>query len=133
MALTRGRVRGGRLASHADLVMAGTAPEPDEVARDRRALETILGLEVGAEPWPDEALPPGCRVRVIRDPDGDGPWAAVFTGTVDTVRPPHLINNPQARAGEFAYFVKFDFPQFDGAGDGPYRKAQIWDRYLEPL
>jgi hypothetical protein len=70
---------------------------------------------------------------VIRDSGWDGPWAAVFTGTVDTIRSPHLIGNPRARAGELAYFVKFDSPQFDSAGDGPFRKAQIWGRYLEPL
>ena len=28
------------------------------------------------------------------------------------------------------YWVEFDEPQYDGAGGGPYRKAQIWDQYL---
>ena len=106
--------------------MAETPPNPDEVRRDRRALETILGFKVDAEAWPDEAPSPGCRVRVNRDSSWNGPWAAVFTGTIDATRPPRLIRNPSARAGEFDYFVQFDTPQYDSAGDGPFRKAQIW-------
>lgn len=38
-----------------------------------------------------------------------------------------------ARPGEREYSVTFDEPQFDADGDGPYRKAVIWDRYLEQL
>ena len=70
---------------------------------------------------------------MIQDPGWGGPWAAVFTGTIDTTRPPCLIENPRARPGEYAYFVTFDSPQYDSDGDGPFRKAQIWGRYLEPL
>jgi len=39
----------------------GDGTNPDEVARDRRALVSILGFEVGAEPWPDEA----CRLAAV--------------------------------------------------------------------
>jgi hypothetical protein len=35
-----------------------------------------------------------------------------------------------ARPGELAYWVDFDEPQLDHEGNGPYRKALIWDRYL---
>ncbi|MFF4388103.1 hypothetical protein ACFY0G_15160 [Streptomyces sp. NPDC001552] len=45
---------------------------------------------------------------------------------------PELVENPHARPGEMAYWVAFDAPQYDGDGGGPYRKAQIWDRYLRP-
>jgi hypothetical protein len=38
-----------------------------------------------------------------------------------------------ARPHELAYWVDFDEPQRDADGDGPYRKAQIWDRYIEAL
>lgn len=34
-----------------------------------------------------------------------------------------------------AYFIEFDEPQFDTDGPdggGPYTKAEVWDRYLEP-
>ena len=50
-----------------------------------------------------------------------------------TERAPHLVENPAARTGELTYFVEFDEPQYDSGGDGPYRKASIWDRYLERL
>lgn len=36
----------------------------------------------------------------------------------------------QSLSGELLYWVTFDTPQFDSDGDGPYRKAQIWGRYL---
>jgi hypothetical protein len=29
------------------------------------------------------------------------------------------------------YSVRFDESQFDADGDSPYRKAVIWERYLE--
>jgi hypothetical protein len=108
--------------------------EPDGLAHDRQALEAVLGYPVGGEPWPDGALRPGTRVRVIRDPDWRGPWeAAEFAGVVDAVRSPRPVQHPSARPGELVYFVAFDEAQYDSAGGGPYRKAQIWDRYLEPL
>ncbi|GGV39558.1 hypothetical protein GCM10010182_75060 [Actinomadura cremea] len=83
-------------------------------------------------PWPDGALPAGCRVRVVRDPGWDGPWRSEFSGTVDALGPPEAVRHSRARPGELMYWVVFDEPQYDGAGDGPYRKAQIWDRYLRP-
>jgi hypothetical protein len=46
---------------------------------------------------------------------------------------PELVRHPGAREGELAYWVVFDDPQYDSDGDGPYRKALIWDRYLRPL
>ncbi len=43
------------------------------------------------------------------------------------------VVHAQANPGELKYWVDFDEPQMDAEGDGPYRKAQIWGRYLEPL
>jgi hypothetical protein len=57
----------------------------------------------------------------------------VFTGTGDATLPPQVVRSPQARRGELEYSVTFDQPQFDASGDGPYRKAVIWARYLEAL
>ncbi|MBE1537204.1 hypothetical protein [Actinomadura algeriensis] len=71
-------------------------------------------------------------MRVVRDPDWDGPWRCEFSGTVDSLGPPEAVRHSQARAGELAYWVVFDEPQYDAGGDGPYRKAQIWGRYLVP-
>ncbi|MFE0578987.1 hypothetical protein [Streptomyces sp. NPDC058874] len=36
----------------------------------------------------------------------------------------------QALSGELLYWVTCDAPQYDSDGDGPYRKAQVWGRYL---
>ena len=107
-------------------------PGEDET-RDRRALEAIIGRGLDKDEWPADALPPGTRVRVIQDQEWDGPWHAVFLGTIDRTLPPQLVNSLVAHTGEREYPVTFDAPQLDASGDGPYRKAVIWDRYLEQL
>jgi len=78
-------------------------------------------------------MAPGTRVLVVQDADWDGPWRREFTGTIDTTMPPRRVEHAQARPGELAYFVTFDEPQHDSSEDGPYRMAEIWDRYLRPL
>ena len=80
--------------------------------------------------WPTGALPPGSRVTVIRASDWDGPWQAEFPGTIDAAHAPEPNEHAQALSGELLYWVTFDTPQHDSDGDGPYRKAQIWGRYL---
>ncbi|MEA2495923.1 MAG: hypothetical protein QOJ29_3834 [Thermoleophilaceae bacterium] len=98
----------------------------DDVARSREALEGLVGASRLNASWPEGALLPGTRVRVAQDPE----WRQEFTGTIDAAIPPELINHPMAHPGELAYFVAFDEPQHDTSSDGPYRKAQIWARYL---
>lgn len=108
--------------------------QPDEQeTRDRRAIEAIIGRGLDNDEWPADALPPGTRVRVVQDPEWDGPWEEVFVGTIDRTLPPQLVNSPVAHSGEREYSVIFDEPQLDADGDGPYRKAVVWDRYLEHL
>ncbi|WP_234443363.1 hypothetical protein [Streptomyces sp. NRRL B-24484] len=77
-------------------------------------------------------LPTGTRVTVVRDPEWDGPWQREFEGTIDDFGPPESVDHPLAHRGELMYWVDFDDPQLDADGDGPYRRAQIWDRYLKP-
>ena len=48
-----------------------------------------------------------------------------------SVGAPEPVRHADALPGELMYWVKFDEPQLDAAGDGPYRKAQIWGRYLQ--
>ncbi|MFJ5273059.1 hypothetical protein [Streptomyces sp. NPDC088358] len=43
---------------------------------------------------------------------------------------PEPNEHVQALSGELLYWVTFDTPQYDSGGDGPYRKAQVWGRYL---
>ncbi|MFD6530694.1 ferrous iron transport protein A [Streptomyces sp. NPDC060184] len=85
------------------------------------------GLPTG---WPEDAWPPGTRVRVVQDPAWDGPWPVEFWGTVDGPEPPAPVEHAMAADGELAYWVDFDRPQMDSEGAGPYRKARIWGRYL---
>ncbi len=69
---------------------------------------------------------------MIRDPDRGGPWQQEFSATIDDMAAPEAVSNPLAGDGELAYWVRFDLPQYDSSGDGPYRKAQIWGSYLRP-
>ena len=97
---------------------------------DGRAIEAILGRPLDGE-RPVEAMKPGTRVRIIKDESWDGPWRDLFIGTVDATIPPQPVRHRLARSGELEYSVRFDQSQFDAAGDGPFRKAVIWARYLE--
>jgi hypothetical protein len=83
--------------------------------------------------WPATALPAGTRVRVIKDNDWNGPWMREFFGVIDAVPAPEPVRHPLTRPGELAYWVTFEEPQLDGDGAGPYRKALIWGRYLQPV
>jgi hypothetical protein len=108
--------------------------ERDDAAdaiRDRAAIEAIVGQATAGE-WPAGAMPPGTRVRVIKSQEWDGPWRQVFTATIDETISPRLVG-PPGHPGELEYSVRFDEPQMDWSEDGPYRKAVIWSRYLEPL
>ncbi|MFD4862078.1 ferrous iron transport protein A [Streptomyces atratus] len=96
---------------------------------DRQAMENILGRP-SSQTWPTGALALGSRVTVVRDPDWDGPWQAEFPGTIDAMGAPEPNEHVQAFSGELLYWVTFDTPQYDSGGDGPYRKAQVWGRYL---
>lgn len=102
----------------------------EQTEQDRKALEQIMGSERSSTSWPVDAWPVGTRVRVVKDSDWDGPWRQEFLGTVDDTMPPRLIESKVAHPGELAYFVAFDEPQHDTSDDGPYRKAEIWARYL---
>ncbi|WP_234308864.1 MULTISPECIES: ferrous iron transport protein A [Streptomyces] len=104
------------------------SPVPASVG-DRQAVEYVLGRPL-SQAWPPGALAPGSRVRVVRARDWDGPWQVEFTGVIDPMGAPEPNLHAQALDGELAYWVTFDAPQRDSCGDGPYRKAQIWDRYL---
>lgn len=104
----------------------------DDEERDRAAIAAIMGRSMGGD-WPDQAMPPGTRVRVIKDVAWDGPWRHVFTGTIDATIVPYPVENARAHPGELQYSVRFDGPQMDVTDLGPYRKAVIWARYLEPL
>lgn len=101
-----------------------------DVLRDRAAIEAIVGQGMAGE-WPAGAMPPGRRVRVIKSEEWDGPWRQVFTGTIDETISPRLVGRDLP--GELEYAVRFDEQQMDSSDDGPYRKAVIWARYLEPL
>lgn len=98
----------------------------------RMAVEKIRGVPLPQE-WPAGALPAGARVRVVQDPAWSGPWMQVFTGTISRMAAPEAVVNCVARPGELAYWVEFDEPQLDHDAEGPYRKALIWERYLQAL
>jgi len=80
--------------------------------------------------WPEGAILPGTRVRVIQDARWDGPWKREFTGVISPFIAPTQVNHPHAAEGELEYFIVFDEPQIDGEGYGPYVRAVIWSRYL---
>jgi hypothetical protein len=95
------------------------------------------------ENWSQE--PPiqiGQRVRVIRDPDWPGPWPQEPLGvvepimgaafeTVDLTSPAFRVPDSDRRLMR-EYLIRFDEPQLDSSGDGPYRAAVIWEKYVVP-
>jgi len=105
---------------------------PKRPDRDRAAVEQVRGSRL-PDGWPSWAIPAGTPVRIIQDSSWAGPWASVFTGTISNMAAPEPPASTAARPDELAYWVDFDQPQQDADGDGPYRKAQIWDRYIEVL
>ena len=110
---------------------ARSGREP-EGAADRPAVGPVPGRTV-PDAWPATALPAGTRVRVIKDNDWNGPWMREFFGVIDVAPAPEPVRHPLTRPGELAYWVTFEEPQLDGDGAGPYRKALIWGRYLQPV
>lgn len=113
--------------------MDATTPDsrPDDL-RDRRAVEHVLGRPLDVA-WPAGALAVGTRVRVVQDEAWAGPWQQEFLGTVSPTGAPEPVRSTSARDGELAYWVAFDEPQRDSDGDGPYRKALVWGRYLREV
>lgn len=111
-------------------IIESVSDEDAQTRRDRQALERIAGSKMAAQPWPLEAMPPGTRVRVVQDTRWAGPWLREFSGVVDRTITPRYVDSAAANQGELEYSVLFDQPENDAQGDGPYRKAVIWDRYL---
>lgn len=68
--------------------------------------------EHGPGPWPDE--PSG---TIITAPDDNAPYT--FVATTNGIR--------------LQYWIRFDEPQRDADGDGPYELAQVLSTYIEPL
>jgi hypothetical protein len=77
----------------------------------------------------------GDRVKVRRDPEyGPGPWPDEPTGTV-TQHPGALdgegwVATTTLRGVRRTYWIRFDSPQRDADGDGPYSESEVLDRYL---
>ena len=117
----RARDRSCRIAD--DLVRA---PGVVDDARDRRPLEPIIAGSVDHAEWPADAIPPGTRVRVTRNPPWSGPWRTVFLGTIDRTPPPQLVRHRRAHDGEREYAVSFDEHQLSANGYRPHRNAVIW-------
>jgi hypothetical protein len=113
-------------------VSAHSTPDSAD-ERDRQAVKQVLGQPLPQALWPTTTLAAGTRVRVIHDPGWAGPWATEFLAVIATIGAPELVRHPDAHMGELKYWVIFDEPQLDANGDGPYRKAQIWGRYLRPV
>jgi hypothetical protein len=84
---------------------------------------------------------PGTRVQVVKDSDWNGPWPTEPTGVIDPdtdapVRVIDLATMPEVRVPASdrglmrEFLVRFDEPQRDGDGAGPYSSAVIWEKYL---
>jgi len=71
----------------------------------------------------DKIFNDGQKVTVLKV----GGWKNDFSGVV--CGSPETIETVDG--DEFCYFIKFDEPQHDLSNDGPYKKAQILDRFIE--
>lgn len=80
-----------------------------------------------------QAIEPGTRVRVIRDPEWEGPWPSEPTGIVEPIlgEPFRMVQYLEEPMRE--YMVAFEEPARDADGDGPYSAAVIWAKYLEVI
>ena len=75
----------------------------------------------------------GARVRVLRDPETNGPWPGEPTGTIESVDGSHVYTTTNTSWGKVRQFkVRFDIAQRDADGQGPYSGALIWQQYLVP-
>lgn len=100
--------------------------------KERDAIERIIGRPLSQE-WPETALKAGTRVRIVKDPDWDGPWKEEFEGVIDDFAAPEPVPSVRALPGELRYWVSFDSPQYDYDNDGPYVFASVWGRYVRPI
>jgi hypothetical protein len=80
-------------------------------------------------------LSPGDRVRVVPDPDsGLSPWPGQPTATVIASPTGEAFEETSTRRGlRRTYWVRFDEPQLDLDGDGPYTSSQVLDLHLQRL
>ena len=69
----------------------------------------------------------GDRVVAIEDTQFPGPWPGRPSGTV--VGEPTLVTTMSGP--ELSYWIRFDVPQRDLDGDGPYDRSQLLERHLE--
>jgi hypothetical protein len=74
----------------------------------------------------DPIFEAGDRVRIQGDPFGfeDGTMGTIASST------PHIFVRDDGRR-LFSYLVKFDEPQDDGSGDGPYSAASILADHIQ--
>jgi hypothetical protein len=69
----------------------------------------------------------GSRVKVMQDSEfAPGPWPGEPTGTVLEwwTGEDHLVRDT-TDGPERAWWVRFDVPQVDADGDGPYAEAEV--------
>jgi hypothetical protein len=79
-------------------------------------------------------------VRVVQDTKWPGPWKQEFLGTIvgpkvptrvlDLAATPQIDVPASDRGPMCEFHVRFDDPQQDCDGAGPYRAAVIWEKYL---
>lgn len=70
----------------------------------------------------------------MQDPEfGPGPWPAESTGQIVALPSGDPFSVVETRRGiERMWWIRFDEPQRDVDGDGPYATAQVLERYLRP-
>src|SRR5947209_4156785 len=76
----------------------------------------------------------GARVKVIKDPESGGPWPSEPEGVIIAQTGDPLFRVVSTKWGPVReYWVRFDTPQRDDNGLGPYSSAVIWQQYLRVL
>jgi hypothetical protein len=85
-------------------------------------------------------------VKVVRDPEWNGPWPSEPTGAIaEDFRIPFSFVDlrepqpPDARVADTdpplmrTFMVRFDEPAHDTSTDGPYHMAEVWEKYLREM
>lgn len=78
----------------------------------------------------ERPLSPGDRVLILPDPVFVGPWPNECLATVISVARARNLTPQASRRNKFVYMVRFDEPQLDGDGDGPYTSTEVLSQYV---
>jgi hypothetical protein len=119
-------------------------PADDDQQQGHGEVERVSARYGGAMRPLGDDVAAGTRVKVLRDPDWDGPWPSEPSGTIaDNFDIPFAVIDladrtdisvpDEDRRTMRTFMVRFDEPAQDSEEGGPYYMAEVWEKYLRLL